>query len=440
MPRVEEPPNDFGEPLNISSGQTAPASPPVPSVAPSVASGSIPFPVGDKLQGQNGTTPAMPPHMASVKSHTADEIVQMMNRTPLFMTSLENAGYEDGENFELEAMRALQYEGTPSESAQGFKEQGNDMVKAKKWKDAKEFYTRGLVVLSPNGKASLKLSHAAGDVPSTADEEAETRKESEIEEACYVNRALCNLELKNYRSTTLDCASALRINPKNVKAFYRSSLALLALDKVAEASDACSCGLSLDPNNTALKSLKNKITDRQMALRVVQQKKQEREQRIQEEKLVLTAALRARNIRTCTTAQPPNMEDAAIHLFPDPVSLKSTIMFPTVLLYPLHLQSDFIKAFSETDTLPQHLEYIFPLPWDEEHSYTLQSVEYYMETGSGGLIKVGKNVSLGKVLGSDGVEILDGIVRINVVLKSEAKAWIEEMKARKGKRGDRQSN
>ena len=126
------------------------------------------------------------------------------------------------------------------------------------------------------------------------------------------------------------------------------------------------------------------------------------------------------------------MEDAAIHLSPDPISPTSTLKFPTVLLYPLHLQSDFVKAFSETDTVPQHLEYIFPLPWDEKHEYTVQNVEYYMETGSGGLIKVGKNVSLGKVLGSGGVEVVDGIVRINVVLKSGAKAWIEEMKTRKG--------
>ena len=92
-------------------------------------------------------------------------------------------------------MRALQYEGTPAENAQGFKEQGNDMVKAKKWKDAKEFYTKGLAVLSPNGKDSSKLSQAAEDMPSATAEEAEMRKETEIEEACYVNRALCNLEL-----------------------------------------------------------------------------------------------------------------------------------------------------------------------------------------------------------------------------------------------------
>ncbi len=108
-------------------------------------------------------------------------------------------------------------------------------------------------------------------------------------------------------------------------------------------------------------------------------------------------------------------------------------MFPVVLLYPLDLQSDFVKAFPETDTVPQHLNYIFPLPWDIRKAYNLPTVDFFMETGSGGLVKVGKNVTLGKVLGSDGVEVVDGIVRINVVPKSRAKVWIEEVRVRKGK-------
>lgn len=218
-----------------------------------------------------------------------------------------------------------------------------------------------------------------------------------------------------------------------MKAYYRSSLALLALDKLPFASDSCSRGLAIDPTNTALKRLNIKITDRQISLAIIQQKKQEREQRAQKEKLMLFTALRARSIRIRTTAQPPDMEDAAVHLSPDPLSPTSTIMFPVVLLYPLDLQSDFVKAFPETDTVPQHLNYIFPLPWDIRKAYNLPTVDFFMETGSGGLVKVGKNVTLGKVLGSDGVEVVDGIVRINVVPKSRAKVWIEEVRVRKGK-------
>ena len=351
---------------------------------------------------------------------------------------------------ELDALRALQYEGTPAEIAQGFKEQGNEVVKMKRWKDGKEFYTKGLAVLTQRKKARLlQSSGELGEGTPISEDEAEIGKQRELEEACFVNRALCNLELsksdystcglqayisiENYRSTTLDCASALRLNAKNVKAYYRSSFALFALDKLAEASDACSRGLAIDISNAALKGLAAKIDARQTTLKAIRQERQEREQRVQKEKFMLNAALRARSIRMRSTAKSPELEDASIHLSPDPLAPTSTLMFPVVLLYPLHLQSDFIKAFPETDTVPNHLEYIFPLPWDKGHEYTLGSVDLYMETGSGGLIKVGKRVSLGKVLGSSEVEIVDGIVRINVLLKSGAAEWIEEMKVRKGK-------
>ena len=93
----------------------------------------------------------------------------------------------DGENLELEAMRALQYEGSRSEVAVGFKESGNEMVKAKRWKDGKELYTQALEVLHQESKQDPK---------SDTDQGAEIQKEKKIEEACYINRALCNLELR----------------------------------------------------------------------------------------------------------------------------------------------------------------------------------------------------------------------------------------------------
>ncbi len=102
----------------------------------------------------------------------------------------------DGENVELDALRALQYEGTPAEIAQGFKEQGNEVVKLKRWKDGKEFYTKGLAVLAQRKKARLLGSaNEVGEDSSVAEDEAEIKKQRELEEACFVNRALCNLEL-----------------------------------------------------------------------------------------------------------------------------------------------------------------------------------------------------------------------------------------------------
>lgn len=108
-------------------------------------------------------------------------------------------------------------------------------------------------------------------------------------------------------------------------------------------------------------------------------------------------------------------------------------MFPCVLLYPTDAQSDFIKAFAETDSISDHLEYIFPLPWDERGEYKISTVECYMETVAGGLAKVGKKMSLLRLLSGWKVPVVDGLVKINVVPSSKAKAWIEEMKKRMGK-------
>ena len=49
-----------------------------------------PFPMPELPAYSDDITPRLPPQMASVRSHTADEIITMMNRTPLFMTSLDD--------------------------------------------------------------------------------------------------------------------------------------------------------------------------------------------------------------------------------------------------------------------------------------------------------------------------------------------------------------
>jgi hypothetical protein len=92
----------------------------------------------------------------------------------------------DGNNEILEGLRALQYEGTKSEVAQGFRERGNEMARAKLWGDGKEFYTKGILVLTDKNRKSEDR------------DDEEERKEKEVEETCYVNRALCNLELSTY--------------------------------------------------------------------------------------------------------------------------------------------------------------------------------------------------------------------------------------------------
>lgn len=236
---------------------------------------------------------------------------------------------------------------------------------------------------------------------------------------------------ENYRSTTLDCAAALKLNPKNVKAYYRSATALLALDKIPEAEDAAARGLAIDPENKSLQTVAAKIAERKAAVERVAARRKAEEERRQKEAQLLSVALQARNIRTRKTDAPPEMEDASIKLSPDPLSPESTLEFPCVLLYHMDAQTDFIKAFSEMHTIEDHLEYIFPLPWDSKHEYTINSVECFMETVTGGLIQAGKKLPLLQILASGKVEVVDELVKIYVIPTSKKAKFIAEMKARR---------
>ncbi|KAF3047325.1 hypothetical protein E8E11_002947 [Didymella keratinophila] len=378
--------------------------------------------------------PEMPPAMAEIKQQSAEEVLAEMNRMPLFMTTLDETDGEGGENPLLEAMKALAYEGTRYEVAENFRQQGNDCARAKQWNDAKEFYDKAIAALKgPQRKPDPDADTEGGQVIEVElDEEEEAKKEKVVEEASYVNRALCNLEKKNYRSCINDCASTLRLNPSNIKAYYRSGSACLALDKLAEAKDACEFGLKLDPSNAPLKTLSEKIEKRSAYIAKVESDRKAREDKLKSEKATLDLALKARNVTVRTTTdESPDLEDAKIAL-QNPLDPSSPLSYPTLILYPAHSQSDFLKAFNEHQTLPEHLDYIFPLPWDEEEEYTIDNVEAYMETAAGGLIKVGKKMALHKVLGSGKVVVSDGLVRISVVPKAKSAAWIEEFKKRRG--------
>ena len=100
MSRIEELPDDFDESLDLNK-KPAPAGPTAPANNDDLASiigtgaNETPFGINEERlkqqQDKHGMTPQMPPGMASVRSHTADEIVSMMNKTPLFMTDLSDA-------------------------------------------------------------------------------------------------------------------------------------------------------------------------------------------------------------------------------------------------------------------------------------------------------------------------------------------------------------
>ncbi|KAH8167052.1 hypothetical protein CIB48_g1187 [Xylaria polymorpha] len=375
--------------------------------------------------------PELSPGRAITEKKTVDEVVAELKKTPFFMTELE-------ENDEIEAFKALAYEGTPLENASEFKEQGNECFKIRRWVDAKEFYTKGILILATEerkrkqtaGSSSQQTAivkpkeeaeeQGEGKGKKEETSEDEIAKERATLESLYVNRAACHLELKNYRSCWLDGSAALRLNEKNIKAYYRSARAFLAVSRIAEADDACARGLAIDPANNPLKAVARDIIKKAEESSARQQREAKRLATEKRRETLLKMALGGRQIRTRATAQPPEMEDAGVKLV-DPDDPASNLCFPTVLLYPAHLESDFIKAFNETASLADHLGYVFPLPWDTEGAYTVAGVECYMETVAGGLIKLGKKVPLLKVLSGGKVEVVDEVVRIFVLPRSSGR-------------------
>lgn len=144
----------------------------------------------------------LPPGMQRMQEKSVDQIVAELNRIPLFMTTLDETDGAGGENEELEALRALAYEGTRAEIAQNFREQGNELIREeKRYKEAREFYTKAIKAL--HDPRPLPNPEDVEDGPRVIDldaevevaEEAEAKREREIEEVCLVNRALCELEM-----------------------------------------------------------------------------------------------------------------------------------------------------------------------------------------------------------------------------------------------------
>lgn len=95
MGQVEELPDDYDESQAPPPPQHAPAGPPPPPEQPgipaSVLANNVPFPIKeDRVKNDDPMAPEMPPAMASIRSYTADELADMMKKTPLFMTELDS--------------------------------------------------------------------------------------------------------------------------------------------------------------------------------------------------------------------------------------------------------------------------------------------------------------------------------------------------------------
>jgi hypothetical protein len=89
-PRIEELPDDFDESLNLNAPPRSTEPEPQQQV-------ELPVPGNEERLRElekESSAPKMPPAMAAVESHTTDELADILNKTPLFMTDISKAGDE----------------------------------------------------------------------------------------------------------------------------------------------------------------------------------------------------------------------------------------------------------------------------------------------------------------------------------------------------------
>ncbi|KAI9000943.1 40S ribosomal protein S7 [Trametes punicea] len=342
----------------------------------------------------------------------AEQKLAEFDSVPLFMKSLPE---DPADDVAISALQSLAYEGSPDEIAQNFKEQGNDYFKGKRYREALGFYTQG-VDAKPTDPTLL--------------------------EALLCNRAACNLELQNYGSVLRDCSKAIGINPKSSKAYYRSALALIALERYDEALDCCDRCLQFDKDNKAVQATREKAARLKDAK---DRRERERQERIRQQQLKqarLRAAYKERNIIVVpvpdTVAQNPYEPD-----FDPEDTTSNTLIFPVLLLYPQYATSDLISHFQEDTPFSAHLSAMFPPnapqpEWDKEGEYTDGNLVVYGFTKRQRLLKVGKKMTLRDVFKAakakdgepkDGLELKDGTLTFIVLPKGvEEQKWVEDFK------------
>lgn len=341
-----------------------------------------------------------------------EEKIAALQSTPLFMKSLPS---EESNDPVIQALQSLAFDGTPDEIAQNFKEQGNDYFKGKRHREAISFYTQGI-----DAKPSDIVLH----------------------EALLCNRAACNLELKNYGSVLRDCSKALILNTKSSKAYYRSAMALFALERYEESLDCCERCLEYDPENKGIRSVRDRSAKAKAEKLRKESEKQERIHNEQREKKLLQVAFKERNLFAVYNQKGLSENPYTPHFDPeDPEG--TTLIIPVFFLYPQYATSDVIAHFVEDTTFSTHIFQMFPPhapapSWDKAGKYNANTLVVYAITRRKRLLKVGKKMSLRDVCNAakakegepdDGLELKDGCLTFVVVPKGEVEQnWVDEFK------------
>lgn len=251
------------------------------------------------------------------------------------------------------ALQSLKFDDqTPEERAEDYKGKGNHALKYRHNK----IYVRKAVQ-----HYTLALLEEFDNAP--------------LRSVLYSNRAHAALLLGNFGKALDDAKESIRLDPKNIKGWFRAAKSALALEKIDECVNFATRGLEIEETNRDLHVLlknANKLFERH-----AEHSRREQKSLLQVDMFLSEAAKRSLKFG-------PAVMGTGQHL-PE-LSRDEAVMTHWVLLvYPESMQTDVIERFDERITIAEQLDDMFgeqapPLEWDNAKAYAREALELYYQS------------------------------------------------------------
>jgi hypothetical protein len=234
----------------------------------------------------------------------------------------------------------------------------------------------------------------------------------------------------------------MKLDPKNLKAIYRSGRAFYFLGKLEEAEQIASYGREIDPNNESLVELSREIQEKKSTIEEKERKKRQAELKRIREQQVMDKALRSRNYSSLARASKEMTapDDFKLEL-ENPEDPTSALFIPMTIYYPSDSMFDMCPRFSESFQLQDALqETLFDStpPWfsTDQHvvDYQLSNLDIFCETSTKGLARVKLDHTPSKILSSMAprIPMIDGRLALYVVPKNKSGEFIRQWKQDNG--------
>ena len=190
------------------------------------------------------------------------------------------------------------------------------------------------------------------------------------------NRSYCNLLLRNFGNTIIDCKFIIeKLDNSFLKAYFRCASALLEIERLQECVEICSKGLEQHPSATELKGIKTKAQARIKKLR----KKKERLEMMKRQKL--GNLLQKLSQESILLGEKPTIQMQAIYQKKLRVEEK-VLKIPIVFIYPQFGQFDIVEDCRLEGKLIDAVRQTIGegLPWDNNKEYDdFGQMDFYLE-------------------------------------------------------------